>query len=82
MAVVGHFCILYRDVDKTLRAEFWGHGRQFKEWARHSMAVSHFWYSAYRDLTTEQIERNYRIALGLRKRVLMETEAAQWLNDL
>lgn len=58
------------------------HGRQFKEWARHSMAVSHFWYSAYRDLTTEQIERNYRIALGLRKRVLMETEAAQWLNDL
>ena len=23
------------------------HGRQFKAWARHSMAVSRFWYSAY-----------------------------------
>ena len=57
-------------------------GRQFKEWARHSMAVSHFWYSAYKDLTTEQIERNYRIALGLRKPNLDATEAATWLNDL
>jgi hypothetical protein len=57
-------------------------GRQFKEWARHSMAVSHFWYSAYKDLTTEQIERNFRIALGLRKTALTEKEAAQWINDL
>lgn len=57
-------------------------GRQFKEWARHSMAVSHFWYSAYKDLTTEQIERNYRIALGLRKPTLTEKEAVAWLNDL
>ena len=58
------------------------HGRQFKEWARHSMAVSHFWFSAYTDLTTEQIERNYRIALGLRKTSLTQTEAAQWTTDL
>lgn len=46
------------------------HGRQFKEWARHSMTVSRFWYSAYKDLTAEQIERNFRIAIGLRKRTL------------
>jgi hypothetical protein len=39
------------------------HGRQFKEWARHSMTVSRFWYSAYKDLTAEQIERNFRIAM-------------------
>lgn len=58
------------------------HGRQFKEWARHSMTVSRFWYSAYKDLTTEQVERNYRIALGLRKTALSEKEAATWINDL
>ena len=57
-------------------------GRQFKEWARHSMAVSRFWYSAYKDLTTEQIERNYRLAMGLRKPILSATEAARWINDL
>lgn len=58
------------------------HGRQFKEWARHSMAVSRFWYSAYKDLTAEQIERNYRIALGLRKKQLNDKEAATWILDL
>jgi hypothetical protein len=58
------------------------HGRQFKEWARHSMTVSRFWYSAYKDLTADQIERNYRIALGLRKPTLTEKEAALWINDL
>ena len=57
-------------------------GRQFKEWARHSMAVSHFWYSAYKDLTTEQVERNLRVAEGLRKPYLNAKEAAAWLNDL
>ncbi len=58
------------------------HGRQFKEWARHSMTVSRFWYSAYKDLTAEQIERNYRIACGLRKARLSDKEAALWINDL
>jgi hypothetical protein len=57
-------------------------GRQFKEWARHSMTVSRFWYSAYKNLTAEQIERNYRIALGLRKPTLTDKEAALWINDL
>jgi hypothetical protein len=58
------------------------HGRQFKEWARHSMTVSRFWYSAYKDLTAEQIERNFRIACGLRKPRLSSKEAASWINDL
>ncbi len=58
------------------------HGRQFKEWARHSMTVSRFWYSAYKDLTAEQIERNFRIACGLRKPILSDKEAASWINDL
>jgi membrane protein implicated in regulation of membrane protease activity len=58
------------------------HGRKFKAWARHSMAVSRFWFSAYRDLTVDQIERNARIAEGLRKATLTPGEAAAWVQDL
>jgi len=57
-------------------------GRQFKAWARHSMTVSRFWYSAYPGLTVEQIERNNRIADGLRTKSLSEKDATAWLNDL
>ncbi|WEJ98343.1 MAG: hypothetical protein P0Y59_15475 [Candidatus Sphingomonas phytovorans] len=58
------------------------HGRKFKGWARHSMAVSRFWYSAYSDLTVDQVERNNRIANGLRKPSLTNKEASAWINDL
>lgn len=58
------------------------HGLKFKNWARHSMAVSRFWFSAYRDFTTDQIERNYRIADGLRKSKLSAKDARAWVNDL
>ncbi|MDB5481300.1 MAG: hypothetical protein JWO83_2353 [Caulobacteraceae bacterium] len=58
------------------------HGRQFKAWALASRAVSRFWYSAYRDLTVDQIERNNRIADGLRQRQLSQTEAAAWIRNL
>jgi len=58
------------------------HGRKFKAWARHSMAVSRFWFSAYRDLTVDQIERNTRIAEGLRKATLKPQEATAWARDL
>ncbi len=58
------------------------HGRQFKAWARHSMAVSRFWFSAYKDLTVDQIERNTRIADGLRKTSLKPKEAMAWALDL
>jgi hypothetical protein len=58
------------------------HGRQFKAWARHSMGVSCFWFSAYKDYTVNQIERQARIADGLRKATLTPEEAAQWARDL
>ena len=58
------------------------HGRQFKAWARHSMAVSRFWFSAYPDYTVDQIERHARIAEGLRKTSLSPAEAAEWVKDL
>jgi hypothetical protein len=58
------------------------HGRQFKAFARHSMAVSRFWYSAYKELTVDQIERNTRIAGGLRKTSLTPREATAWALDL
>ena len=58
------------------------HGRQFKTWALASRAVSRFWYSAYRDFTVDQIERQARIAEGLRKARLNPKEAAAWLQDL
>jgi hypothetical protein len=58
------------------------HGRQFKTWARHSMAVSRFWFSAYKNLTVDQIERQARIADGLRKKRLTPKEAGIWARDL
>jgi hypothetical protein len=58
------------------------HGRQFKNWALASRAVSRFWYSAYPDLTVDQVERNYRIANGLRKASMQDKEAATWMQDL
>jgi hypothetical protein len=57
-------------------------GRLFKAWARHSMAPSLFWFSGYRVLSVNQIERQARIAEGLRKPTLSPKEAAQWATDL
>jgi hypothetical protein len=58
------------------------HGTQFKAWARHSMAVSRFWLPAYTDITSDQIERNFRIAMGLRQHTLSRKAAAEWIVDL
>lgn len=58
------------------------HGRRFKAWARHSMDVSRFWFSAYKDFTVNQIERQSRVAEGLRRTTLGKTEALQWAQDL
>ena len=58
------------------------HGRQFKAWALASRAVSRFWYSAYPALTVDQIERNARIAAGLRRDTLSDGEAKAWMQDL
>jgi hypothetical protein len=58
------------------------HGRKFKNWALASRAVSRFWYSAYPTLTVDQIERNNRIAAGLRRPRMTEEEATKWAQDL
>jgi len=58
------------------------HGRRFKNWALASRAVSRFWYSAYPTLTVDQIERNYRIADGLHRKSLNDTEVSTWIRDL
>lgn len=57
-------------------------GRQFKAWARHSMTLNLFWFSAYPKLTVNQIERNHVIAEGLRKPALQAGKAAQWISKL
>ena len=57
-------------------------GRLFKAWARHSMTEGLFWFRAYEGLSVNQIERQYRIASGLRKPVLSEEEAKAWAWDL
>jgi hypothetical protein len=46
------------------------------------MAVSRFWFSAYKDFTVDQIERHARIADGLRKVKLTPNEANAWARDL
>lgn len=58
------------------------HGRRFKNWALASRTVSRFWYSAYPTLTVDQIERNYRIADGLHRKTLNDTEVSKWIRDL
>jgi hypothetical protein len=57
-------------------------GRMFKNWALASRAVSRFWFSAYPGLTVNQIERNNRIADGLRKPAMTDGEARTWMLDL
>lgn len=58
------------------------HGRRFKAWARASMAPTLFWYSAYPDLTVNQIERNAAVAEGLRRPEMRGEEALKWAGNL
>jgi hypothetical protein len=57
-------------------------GRKFKAWARHSMSPSQFWFSAYKDFSVNQIERQARLADGLRRPALGDQEARAWAIDL
>ena len=57
-------------------------GRQFKAWARHSMAPALFWFSAYPNDTVNQIERQAALAEGLRRPTLNEEEATAWMRTL
>ncbi len=58
------------------------HGRQFKAWARRSMAPASFWFSAYPHDTVDQIERKTALANGLRRPALTAQEAAVWIRTL
>ncbi len=54
-------------------------GERFKQFARHTMIHSAFWYTAYPDISTEQIRTNARIRQGL-ARVESDDEAATLLS--
>jgi len=58
------------------------HGRLFKNWALASRTASRFWCSAYPGLSVDQIERNHRIAEGLRHTRLSPDMAKKWVEDL
>ena len=58
------------------------HGRRFKAWALASRAVSQFWYSAYPHLSADQIERNHRVAEGLRNGPMSAADTREWMMDL
>jgi hypothetical protein len=58
------------------------HGTQFKAWARQSQTQNILWYSAYSDLTVNQIIRNASIVDGLRKVSMQQKEAEQWAQLL
>ncbi|MCY0095721.1 hypothetical protein [Hoeflea ulvae] len=58
------------------------HGRLFKNWALASRSTSRFWYSAYPDLSVDQVERNHRISNGLRRQDMSEAETRDWMREL
>jgi hypothetical protein len=58
------------------------HGTEFKAWARQSQTQNTFWYSAYKDLTVNQIVRNADIVDGIRKNEMTEAEAERWVGLL
>jgi len=57
-------------------------GRKFKAWARHSMAPTLFWVSAYPEYTVDEIERHAEVAVGLRQTSMTAEEAAAWCLKL
>ncbi len=58
------------------------HGRRFKNWALASRTTSRFWYSAYPDLSVDQIERNHCISNGLGRRDMSKAEILEWMRKL
>ena len=54
-------------------------GDRFIRWARGSMRPTPFWYSAYDDLSVEQIRRNALIRDGL-ARIKSASDAEAWLD--
>lgn len=67
---------------KNLVQEGATHGRQFKAWARQSQTQNILWYSAYADLTVNQVLRNATIVDGIRKSSMTKVEADAWVQLL
>ncbi len=67
---------------KNLVCDGAAHGTQFKAWARQSQTKNLLWYSAYTDLTVNQIIRNAKIVDGLRKESMEMKEAEPWAQLL
>jgi len=57
-------------------------GRKFKAFARASMRETLFWFAAYPHLSVNQIERQARLAAGLRQASLSPQAAQAWALDL
>jgi len=55
------------------------HERQFKTFVRNSQIETQVWYSAYKRLSNENINRNSRIRNGLSRR-MSESQAEEWLG--
>ncbi len=55
-------------------------GGRFKNWARHSMTETLFWYSAYPELSVEMIHRNHQLAKGLSQESL--PDYSKWVREL
>jgi Dyp-type peroxidase family len=53
-------------------------GDRFKRWARRQQVPTLFWYSAYRDLTTQRIRINSRIRRGICW--AQDSEARNWVS--
>lgn len=58
------------------------HGHDFKAWARQSQTETLLWFSAYTDLTVNQVWRNAAIADGLRQASMNSKDAEQWAQLL
>lgn len=54
---------------------------RFKAYTRRSQTLTQFWYSAYKNLTVDNITNNTRIREGLRG-VMNEDQAQEWLLHL
>jgi hypothetical protein len=53
----------------------------FKSWARKYQLLTQVWYSAYKDLTLNNIYRNHNIALGIGKN-MTDNEIKDWMKLL
>jgi hypothetical protein len=54
----------------------------FKQWTRTCQLENAIWYSAYPDLTVQDVLRNEQVRRGATREPMTEAEAARWLESL